>query len=1627
MEKYDLPIQGAYPQEITPDNSPQAGHQEKTSADAEEKSIETAEEIKRAEPGEFTNDGLGKHLDLGHTVVRKIAETLRGDYPDDFVIRTDNRNKKLEYYTVSLVERIKEKAAPWLAVEKRRDGEMTPGDLSRELEIDRRRIKSFAENYRADHAEYFLERRAYQSLITEHYSPKLVDIIRKHFKAQPSIPRPLKGEITLSDLAEQTGLPLAVLKKTAKHYQLSHSEYFVMRKNDYGRNTVYCSHELARLLRKIPKERLVGPEFTGGKTFAQVVEETGRPFTVIKKIVNSYRKDYPDYFVLQQKRNGELVELLTDHFINIIKADEKELAHIERPAADERSANDLSREYGVSINTVLAIASKRQSANPKGTMPRKERNGMIRDYYSKEFADLLIPDIEERVATKTQKAAPGEKTTSQLAAELGTSVTRIKRIANKYHKDHPESFVYRRNPDDIVCRHYTADLVSHITGELNAFTDMETAKPGEMNTKTLAAEVGVSFYTLKNAAEKLRSLHPDGFVMRKDFSGTPREHYTPALIKVIKKQFRDRAELFKNGKTANALSTEFGISYKQVRKIVAPYRVTDPEYFVQLPDSAGKITEYFTQPLVRIAEERIKEYLKCQELESQEAALSSQFEDLIQEIADGDGERAQKIGDIIRLLPGNAHDIILKYHPEYRSLKVGYVNKIIADYLGDFMLAQKDWRSEDIESFKEVAGIENIHEAILFNLKNSCLTFANALRRNEADLSEEQLIERYFKEEVMTKLLESGIPELEQAVRELREYFNEVLALRYHKPDNIVASMKPGRLFPDINQLVNIKEIRDNKRMLIADEMGLGKSASAILSKEFLGLRCALIIVPSNVCDSWASYLSDRQGPDGKQIGYFEKGLAPKVLMISSFEDAQRLQNEVFDYVIVSQERMAGSRYVNILSEVDFDMMIVDEVHKLKNIESGSRSMSLLALAENIKGDDKYLALLSGTPAPNTVLDFAITLKLLYPERYKDFTNQEMTTRILYGDLINLRTELLMRMQMKDIASSIELPPLTEEDIEIDLSLEEREIYEILLEEDELTASQKIILFRQFLLNPELLKIEADFAGSKVKALRETLAEDFKTKNKVVVFVNGYIEGVIRGDNNIIRKLGLPADVRIETIHGGTNREERRRIEKEFNTSDGKIAVFVSGQTADVGIDLSGGDETIFYNEPWSMYEKRQQRARVYREGLKLPLASKTLVARNTIEEGIRRYILAKEKAIQKLLRGIGNTEAEKRLLSNDAKHHKENVETNVELSKQYLSDWEKLLVHFGQGFQAGAKRFEQELGRMGKEYADLYQKLGRLTYQGNNARVSATMIATMIEEKGQPLEDLRILDIASGPEMLKEAAAGKLRDRIFSLDINAEHFVSSPEKRKTITGSYLDLPARNGSIDYCNLGFAYHQTSKIKYHKKNYERLQVLAEMNRVLKPGGRAVISMLHNVKLPNREAWQKLVAELGFRIVDEYSGEASGERHYRADFFTLEKIRDIEDYADGGGRNDTAIPKNIEALGDRLGREILRGLEMKKVANGGRLKDQRRMIRTVNLGNRNLAVRFNEADTSLLTIEQRSIEEGEALKERFGGIADIPLEEIKRIGFERKLETPGYFLLYKIIPNGGAVIIRGDYKKR
>lgn len=967
-----------------------------------------------------------------------------------------------------------------------------------------------------------------------------------------------------------------------------------------------------------------------------------------------------------------------------------------------------------------------------------------------------------------------------------------------------------------------------------------------------------------------------------------------------------------------------------------------------------------------------------------------------EEVVAGQTVDAQEFKRLITIFGSSrALDILYRCRPEYRGIPVDYVRGVMADYLGDFLVVKRNFSPDDVQTGLRYLSDPDFRQGFVEVVKGDCFAYHNRFQQGQL-INSQQVINEYL-DILRMELSSFDNIDLQQAVKEVVGYYNSLFT-DFPKPPQLINQISADRHCPDLNQLINCKEIKDKKRVLIADEMGVGKSFSVIFTKETLGLGSALIVAPSNVVETWQKYLSDEVSEDGKQVGYFKPGEAPKVLTVESPEMLEGIDISKFDYVLISQERLANG-YIEKLQAMPFGMLVVDEVHKLKNLTDGKRAAGLIQLAKSFEGDDKYTVLLSGTPVPNKVSDVAMVLKLLYPEKFAEMDDRVLISQIVRGDLIDLRNLLLPRMQMKALRETVKMPNLEEELIEVELSDAEKAVYEVLLEEDELTASEKLTILRQFLLNPNMLDVTPNLESSKVKAFNQLLQRLFENRRKVVAFFNGYIDGVIRGERSILPQLQLPEGTVIEVIDGTVKKPNRRRIQHELNNSSQRMLVMISGQTADVGVDFSGGEAVAHYNEPWTIYEKRQEIHRVFRPGLKNDLLSATLVTKDAVEEGIHLFTYSKEKAVEKLLRGVPITDLEEEMLKKDSEECDPNLEVNPELAEYYFSAWDRIMKMFTFTKEIGEKDFLEFLKKYGDQYARCYDDLGNRSYQANAGRVTGTLIDRLAREAGiQP----KIVDIASGPEMLKKHLPSEYQADVVSVDINPAHFQGSGKYR--MVGSFTGLPLQSSAFDIANLSLALHYAKFIP-SKGEFERLEVLAEMNRVLKPGGKALVNMIYSLDFKDEAKFEAIVNTLGFKLVKEYSGNVEDGVHYRSRMYTLEKVADLD-----------KEPKDIAA---NLGKEILDGLKFRK--NNLSLRDQRRILRGFSLGDQQFTPAYNPQDQELLQEEESVLTQAQQLKETFGSVKEIPKDEVIGKGFVRFFNGNNYILFKMLEKGSGAIIIR------
>src|SRR5262249_2019982 len=152
-------------------------------------------------------------------------------------------------------------------------------------------------------------------------------------------------------------------------------------------------------------------------------------------------------------------------------------------------------------------------------------------------------------------------------------------------------------------------------------------------------------------------------------------------------------------------------------------------------------------------------------------------------------------------------------------------------------------------------------------------------------------------------------------------------------------------------------------RVLLADEVGLGKTIEACLTlKEYWmrGLaRKALILTPASLVGQWVGELTERfaltpVAADAQLIRQDEAFWMREPLVVASLPLA----------------RQAGHR--DRLSRIEYDLVIVDEAHALKN-----RASAGWRLVNDVK--KRFLLLLSATPVGNDLTELYNLIQLLRP------------------------------------------------------------------------------------------------------------------------------------------------------------------------------------------------------------------------------------------------------------------------------------------------------------------------------------------------------------------------------------------------------------------------------------------------------------------------------------------------------------------------------------------------------------------------------------------------------------------------------------------------------------------------
>jgi len=160
-------------------------------------------------------------------------------------------------------------------------------------------------------------------------------------------------------------------------------------------------------------------------------------------------------------------------------------------------------------------------------------------------------------------------------------------------------------------------------------------------------------------------------------------------------------------------------------------------------------------------------------------------------------------------------------------------------------------------------------------------------------------------------------------------------------------------------------------RILVGDEIGLGKTIEAILAVKLLekrdGVRRVLFLVPKILLEQWRGELK-RFGVHAKVI---KRGNI-STLAQQGFPEG---------WYIASIDLVKREEHKPKITGVDWDVVIVDEAHRVGKTRSGQESITQrYELVEDLaKTTSRNIILLSATPHRGHVTDYISRLKLIDP------------------------------------------------------------------------------------------------------------------------------------------------------------------------------------------------------------------------------------------------------------------------------------------------------------------------------------------------------------------------------------------------------------------------------------------------------------------------------------------------------------------------------------------------------------------------------------------------------------------------------------------------------------------------
>ncbi len=407
-------------------------------------------------------------------------------------------------------------------------------------------------------------------------------------------------------------------------------------------------------------------------------------------------------------------------------------------------------------------------------------------------------------------------------------------------------------------------------------------------------------------------------------------------------------------------------------------------------------------------------------------------------------------------------------------------------------------------------------------------------------------------------------------------------------------------------------------RAILADEVGLGKTIEAGLVLSELHLRGlaahTLVLLPAGLVGQWSEELHQKFA-----LPFLTYGTA-------AWDESEDPLAAPLVLASIAAARRSPLR--ERLEAREWDLVIVDEAHRLKNPRSASAML--------VKGlPARYMLLLTATPVENRLDDLYQLVNLVRPGHLGTPGAFKARHRASEGgqvahlaELQQAMRDVMVRHRRSEVA--LMLPRRVAETLRVPQSAAEAELYLAVSRQvrDQARGASSSALFALRQIQrlagsspralagglarmgwPKLAAQAAAVGGSeKARALLLRLRHHAATGEKVVVFT-AFRDTLAFLAAEAARE-GLPATL----YHGGLTRREKDEAIRSFQAG---TDLLLTTEAAGEGRNLQFCHVMINYDLPWNPMQIEQRLGRIHRIGQTEDVLLTNLVARGTLEERI--------------------------------------------------------------------------------------------------------------------------------------------------------------------------------------------------------------------------------------------------------------------------------------------------------------------------------------------------------------------------------------------------------------------------